>query len=188
MTLLPQTRPRQSNLPEDTRLPYHPVAQRSGRPIQVHSNNANRWNCRKSHFPKIIFEKWERNAESIWFLVFHTTFWLYFGCFLAYCWMFFWTFFEPGVFRQSRWAVSPNSDVVDEIRSSRWWNLVENISYNNYLVLFCLNYFLCTCAWVRLRQNIWRRHPWLSKCARPCKRRTKQGLAWNLQLELYNKR
>ena len=39
----PQTRPRRYNQSKDTRLPYHPEAQRSGRPKQVHSNNASRW-------------------------------------------------------------------------------------------------------------------------------------------------
>ena len=40
----PSASPRSDRL-EDTRMPYHPVAQRSGRPTQVHSNNANRNAC-----------------------------------------------------------------------------------------------------------------------------------------------
>jgi hypothetical protein len=38
--------------------------------------------------------------KSVWFWVFRTTFWQ----FLSLLWEIFMNIFEPGVFRQSRWA------------------------------------------------------------------------------------
>jgi len=49
------------------------------RPTQVHSNNANRWVLSNKSLSKLFLKSGRETLKSVWFLVFRTTFWLFFS-------------------------------------------------------------------------------------------------------------